>query len=279
MKLKSFYKNTSLIITRCKYRAKIRPLFFGLILLFFILKGENMKKKHLLIFILSLMLFTINASAKETYYVNDYGVSLTKEEYDFFSYMFWENSQNLITENDYEKFVNSNIISGELDSNVYYEIENRGTSFKDLDKSLKITKSCASDCFISTTLTWNRNPAVRSYDVIGAYLENTNLVNNPVTTIVSSGGNVTSDEIKKSNNGFGVSILLPKYGNSLVVNQTFKVKKGGTIYASYQHAMKSLTLTESKNYTLSKAGYGGVFKFSGTAANVYDKMSGVDINL
>ncbi len=238
-----------------------------------------MEKKHLLIVILSLMLFTTNVSAKEIFYVNDYGVSLTKEEYDFFSYMFWENSQNLITKNDYEKFVKSNIINGEMDSNVYYEILTRGVSFKDSDKSLKITKSCTSDCFISTTLTWNRNPAVRSYDVIGSYLENTSLVNTPITTVISSSSNVTSNEIKKFNNGFGVSILLPKYGNSLVVNQTFRVKKGGTIYASYQHAMKSLTLTESKNYTVSKAGYGGVFKFSGTAANVYDKMSGVDINL
>jgi len=169
-----------------------------------------MEKKHLLIVILSLMLFTTNVSAKEIFYVNDYGVSLTKEEYDFFSYMFWENSQNLITKNDYEKFVKSNIINGEMDSNVYYEILTRGVSFKDSDKSLKITKSCTSDCFISTTLTWNRNPAVRSYDVIGSYLENTSLVNTPITTVISSSSNVTSNEIKKFNNGFGVSILLTK---------------------------------------------------------------------
>jgi len=33
-----------------------------------------MEKKHLLIVILSLMLFTTNVSAKEIFYVNDYGV-------------------------------------------------------------------------------------------------------------------------------------------------------------------------------------------------------------
>jgi len=238
-----------------------------------------MEKKHLLIVILSLILFTTSVSAKENYYVNDYEVSLTKEEYDFLKFMFWDGAQKLITENDYEKFINSGIINGEVDSNIYDEIMTMGTFFNDSNKSLKITKSCSSDCFVSVTLTWNQNPTVRSYDVIGSYLENTSLINSPVTTIVSSGGNVTSNEIKKFNNGFGVSIELPKYGNNLVVNQNFRVKNGGHVYASYQHAKNTISLANSKNYTLSRAGYGGVFKFSGTAANVYDKMSGVDINL
>ena len=35
--------------------------------------------------------------AAELYYKNDNGVILTKDEYDFFSYMFWEGSQELIT--------------------------------------------------------------------------------------------------------------------------------------------------------------------------------------
>lgn len=61
-------------------------------------------------------------------------------------------------------------------------------------------------------------------------------------------------------------MLLPKYDSAPVINQTFKVSKGGTVYASYQHAMRNIFLADSKNYTLSKAGYGEVFKFAGTAA-------------
>ena len=77
--------------------------------------------------------------------------------------------------------------------------------------------------------------------------------------------------------GFGVSIGLPKYGSSMIINQTYRVNKGGTIYASYQHAKSTISLANSKNYTLSHAGFGGVFKFSGVAVNIYDQMSGVSI--
>lgn len=238
-----------------------------------------MKRKVYLLFALCGLLFTTNVSAKEIYYVNDNGVSFSKEEYDFISFMFWNGSQNLFTPDDYPKFIDSQIMSGEIKSNTYVEPVPYATVVDTPGKTLNIVSSCSTDCLISVTATWKGNPTVKSYDVIGAYLENTSLQNNPTTTVSTSLGTSNSNELKQFNNGFGVSIALPKYGNNIVVNQLYRVSKSGTVYASYQHAITNISLANSKNYTISKSGYGGVFNFSGTAASTYDRMSGVSISL
>lgn len=241
----------------------------------------NMKKKFLLATcIFSIFIFTSNVQAKETYFVNQNNVEFTKEEYDFISYMFWDGAQEHMDLDDYNNFINSDIMNGDLDSTIYYDVPlTRATTIEDANRTLKIAKSCSSNCLISVTLTWKNSPTIRSYDVIGAYLDGTSLVNNPTTTI-SAGGQLTRfNDIKKSNNGFGVSVKLPTYGASMVINQNFRVSKGGTVYASYQHAIKNISLSNSQNYTFSRSGYGGVFKFSGTALTTYDRMNGVSISV
>lgn len=220
-----------------------------------------------------------NVSAKDIYYTNNNGVSFNKEEFDFLGNFFWNGVQDLLSKEDYQNFILSDIMNGDIEIETYHEIMTRGTYFEDANRDLKISKSCSSNCYISVTLTWKNNPTIRSYDVIGAYLENTELVNTPTTVVLNSGATVNSKEIKKTSTGFGVSIKLPTYGNSLIVNQTYRVKKGGHVYASYQHAMKNISLTNSKNYTISKSGYGKVFNFSGTAVSTYDRMNGVNISV
>ena len=194
---------------------------------------------------------------------------------------FWDGAQENMDLDDYNNFINSDIMNGDLDSNIYYDIPlTRATSIEEANKTLKIVKSCSSNCFVSVTLTWKKFPTVKSYDVIGAYLDGTSLVNNPATSITTNGTITTTyKDIKKSNNGFGVSVKLPTYGTSMIINQSFRVNKGGTVYASYQHAIKNISLSNSQNYTFSRSGYGGVFKFSGTALTTYDKMKGVSISL
>lgn len=241
-----------------------------------------MKKKFLLSTCLfSMFLLTTDVQAKEVYFVNQNNVEFTKEEYDFISYMFWDGAQENMDLDDYNNFINSDIMNGDLDSNIYYDIPlTRATSIEEANKTLKIVKSCSSNCFVSVTLTWKKFPTVKSYDVIGAYLDGTSLVNNPATSITTNGTITTTyKDIKKSNNGFDVSVKLPTYGTSMIINQSFRVNKGGTVYASYQHAIKSISLSNSQNYTFSRSGYGGVFKFSGTALTTYDKMKGVSISL
>ncbi len=237
-----------------------------------------MKKSILIISLLLLLLFisTSEVYAKEAYFINDNGISFSKEEYDFLTQLFWDGCQNLFTKADYNNFVNSDIMSGELNIKTNDVIMPLGTFHETNAKIFKIATSCNSNCFVSVTLTWKAYPTIRSYDVMGAYLEKTSLLNSPVTTVTNS----SETYMQKFNHGFGVSLKLPTGNNNgIIVNQVFRVNKGGHIYASYQHAKSSISLDNSKKYTLARYGYGGVFKFSGPAVNIYDQMGGIDIGV
>ena len=226
----------------------------------------------------------INAKEIEKYYINKYNVELTKEEYDFLSKFYWEGYQDDMTLSDYQEFVESNIMNGEFETVEINHLENDGlilysTSHETNSKTMKISKSCNSKCSISVVVTWKNIPNTKSYDVIGAYLDGVNLLSKVSTNAKASGITNSTFEIKKDNNGFGASISLPTSGSNYVISQTYTVSKGGTVYASYQHAKSSISLANSKNYTISREGYGGVFKFGGTAANIYDAMGGVSITV
>ena len=115
---------------------------------------------------------------------------------------------------------------------------------------------------------------IKSYDVIGTYLDGLTLVGAVDTKIQ----NISFNEIKKNINGFGVSVKIPTLGNP-IITQRFKVTGSGTIYGSYQHATKSVTLSQSKNYTISKKGLGKVFLFEEPFKTYYDNSPGVDITI
>lgn len=237
-----------------------------------------------IIFITLLVIFLpiYNTNAEEVYYTNNYNVRLTKEEYDFLSKFYWEGYQEDMTLSDYQEFIESNIMNGEFETVGINHFDNVGlipysTSHETNSKTMKISKSCNSTCSISVVVTWKNIPNTKSYDVIGAYLDGVNLLSKVSTNAKTSGMTNSIFEIKKENNGFGASISLPTSGSNYVISQTYTVSKGGTVYASYQHAKRSISLANSKNYTISREGYGGVFKFSGTAANIYDQMRGVSI--
>lgn len=86
------------------------------------MKGEKkvLKKCYLGLFaIISLFTFNINTQAKEIYYTNKNEVAFTKEEYDFLSFMYWEGSQELMNQDDYQRFIASNIINGEISYDEY----------------------------------------------------------------------------------------------------------------------------------------------------------------
>lgn len=192
---------------------------------------------------------------------------------------YWENCQELMKPEDYERFIESNIMNGEIDIVYLNPTSTRSSSITTPKKTLKIAKSCSSNCAISVTATWKSNPAVRSYDVIGAYLENTKLVSTPFTTVVSSATNKIFDDVQKFTNGFGVSVKIPSSGANVTINQSYRVTKGGKVYASYQHATKNVSLEASKLYSISTTGYGHVFSFMGSVSNSYDRMNGVSISL
>lgn len=223
--------------------------------------------------------------ANEIYYTNNNGVIFTEEEYDFLTKMYWDGCQELFTQKDYEDFVNSKIIEGEFQSveasfndNIFIRPLSENSAETN-SKIIKLSTSCQSDCTVSVTVTWKTLPNTRSYDVIGARLSGNKLIDVDSTKAISTTKTNRSSEIKKLDNGFGVSVLLPNTGTTFIINQSYTVTKGGIIYASYQHAKSSISLANSKNYTISDQGYGGVFKFSGTASNVYDQMRGVSLTV
>ena len=126
-----------------------------------------MKKRKLLI--LSLLAFTIfssKVSAKENFYTNKNNVTFTEQEYTFLTKMYWEGSQDLFTQENYNDFINSNIMNGEFEMFIYEPITLRSTSITDSSKTLKISKSCSTSCLISVTSSWNKIPSLRTNEVI-----------------------------------------------------------------------------------------------------------------
>lgn len=248
-----------------------------------------MKSRNKILFIVAICLITIfsleTVNAKEnsgTYYTNNNGVSFTEYEYDLFTKMYWEGYPEKMTKQDYQEFVDNNLLEGTFQSKVVYDNQNniiaRGPSYSTPAKSIKIASLCSDTCRISVVLNWLTNPTIRSYDVMGAYLDGVSLKSNPTTRVASQSTEFLASNIRKEANGFGVSFKLPS-GSGIVVNQDFYTSKGGTIYASYQHAKSNTTLATSQLFNLSRIGYGRVFLFYGAATNVYDGMNGVDINV
>ncbi len=252
-----------------------------------------MKKVYYLVIALMSFVFITNTSAQSIYYINEKGVTFTEEEYNFLTYMFWEGSQDLMSPEDYTRFITSDIMHGELEKETI-TIGNDGIMPIDNTKednranTLSIGRSCTTDCFVSITLNWKGIPTISKYDVIGALLVNSSLTNTPSTTVTyntttKSYNNNMQKFTKGVNgslyNGFGVSVELPTSGSNLIVNTLFRATAGGHVYGSYQHAMESISLANSKKYTLSLAGEGGVFDFYGVAYDIYDRSPGVDISL
>ncbi len=245
--------------------------------------------KSFIVTVLLLIVFVTNSNvnAKEIYYTNDYGVSLSKEEYDFFSQVYWEGFQKLLTLEKYEQFVSIDFLNAEYeysttrekDKKIGEEYSPKGTYHSTGTKSVSISKICSTNCIIVTVAEWYGTPTIKSYDVIGAYLYNSTRLSTPSTIISSTTTSYSSNSIKYDSNGFGTSFLLPQSGNSYEISQDFITTKSGHIYASYQHAKQTSSLAISQSYNISLTGFGGVFGFYGTAYNTYDAMNGVDIAL
>lgn len=219
---------------------------------------------------------------KDFYYQNNNGVSFSKEDYNFFSEMYWNGYQDIVTLEEYESVKSLNVIGVKVETKYLEEfngdIKPLGTIINRNDRTLKISKACTSTCFVTVNFSWLKNPSVRSYDTIGAYLDGTSLIGNPSTTIVVNNSRISVTDLRKEANGIGSSFKLPS-GSNPKITQAFQANKGGHIYASYQHAMQNSTLTISKDYTFSKLGYGSVFKFSNNSRPYYDGMNGVDIEV
>lgn len=141
------------------------------------------------------------------------------------------------------------------------------------------------------TAAWKGIPSTRSFDVIGFYGfgldfgEGTQQGNqiyelNGTYSAIDYAWNGTN--IKKFDNGFGISMNIV---NSDITDLQLLVEcyvtptvTHPTIYASYQHAVQTLSLADSQNYTLGGSGLGSVFIFPYSISQKYDGMSGVSVS-
>ncbi len=237
-----------------------------------------MKLKHLL---LALILITPNlVFAKEVYFKNNNNVTLTKKEYDYIVERFSENYPNVMTQKDYDNLIKDEYLNGKIQIVTSNDsINPLATYYETGSKSIKITSTCVSDrCNITVVTQWLKQPTITSYDVIGARFADTSLINSPNTVAYTKTNTIYSTEAQKFSNGFGVSIKIPS-GLYLEIDQYFEVKPSGTVFASYQHATSNISLANSKKYTISSSGFGGVFSFNNSVKNYYDGMGGVKISV
>lgn len=239
-------------------------------------------RKFFVTIILAMILFpnAVNAwGVSDSYYVNNLGVNFTKEEYDLITLIYWDGYQDVMDTSEYNDFVSKKML--DRDNETFYlsnnYLKNVNMPLNALGRDLKVTKSCSSDCIITAITIWSTVPIVKGYDVIGARLENSRVSTIEKTKVVSSSTATYYNNIVKSSKGFGSSIMLPSNGTPYNVIQQFTVSKNGTVHVSYQHAGRTISLADSKKYTISPSGFGGVFSFYGAASGVYDNAAGISI--
>ncbi len=240
------------------------------------------KLSIVILFILSFISVDVNA---EAFYTNKNGVEFTEREYSFISNFYFEGYQDYMTISDYEEFKDSNIINGNVNIQEKYDYDYNTlipytSSFHETpSKILKLSSSCSSDCTINVTVTWKKIPSTKSYDLIGAYFENTSL-NQIISSKMYYGGNTASPiENNLKSNGVSSTFKIPSTSKAISISQTYKVSKGGRLYVSYQHAKNSVSLVESRKYEFSRNGYGNVFKFDPSVISKYDAMQGLKLDL
>ena len=239
-----------------------------------------MKKIFYLLIVLGGTL-TLNVNAEEYFYKNKNGILLNENEYKFFKDFYTENYIDYITEDIYNDFLNNGFFDKKVFSTEYNgsNLLTRGAVHETNSKLIRMSKVCSSHCKISIVAKWKKSPVVRSYDLIGVYLEGGNFENISYAKLFSDGTCVENTETKKTDNALSTTIKLPTKGNSLEIIQSFDVKKSRIIYSSYQHAKKSISLANSRKFSFSKYGYGNVYLFDESVRSYYDAMQGVSISL
>ena len=241
-----------------------------------------------LLVVLCIFGITKNVYAEEAYYTTQNGIELTREEYEFLTTFYNPRFPDIMTRDMYEEFVESDLINSEVEIVTYNEpqlgllnpsVGPRSQTHTTSYKTIHISKGCNSTfCTIDIQNTWTVNPSVRSWDNIGAYFDGVSLIKHNHTYVDSTSGTNWFTYLNTTN-GIGNSVELPSTGNDIIIDMSFRVSRGGTVYGSYQHAMQNTTLANSQNYTLDILGYGNVFSYYGTAIGVYDGMNGVDIDV
>lgn len=239
-----------------------------------------------LILLLGGVIFSVNVKADENiYYTNSNGVSMTETQYNYLKEMFFEDYPNYVTEAEYNELLTKNMFTKEIEKKTVVDESSptitRSSYHETNAKVLTLSQSCGTaECLMVFTNAWKGEPSVKSYDLIGSLLFGDLTLNSGITSkLYFSGGTLYGDGTKYSNKGWGVSFLLPNSTTTITVTQHFYVYGEGTVFSSYQHAVKRISLATSQKFTCNFGGWGGVFDFYGSAVGKYDHTAGVDMGI
>lgn len=235
-----------------------------------------MKKTYFLMMILTIMFSIKTVFAEEIYYVNDNGVQFTEKQYKYYTDMFWDGYQKNVLQEDFDKVDSLNLFDSKVTINE--SILTKGSTVYEKGRTLKIAKSCTTQCYVSLVADWIGTPGVGSYDVIGFRVSGVSINSIHNAYAQGSGFSSASTTPQTFSNGFGHSVQVASV-SSLKVSTSMYTTMGGTVYGSYQHATSSISYNNSKLYSISGAGYGSVFAFYGAATGIYDGANGVSISV
>lgn len=229
-----------------------------------------------LLFLLGNLLNTMIIT--EPYYTNSNDISLTTREYNYVLRNYGQNFYEKMTKDDFKWISKMYPLGDNYRLKATNDLELNDSSYHQTAyKRISIVKSCLSTiCNITIQARWLKSPNIRSYDLIGARLINTSLANkNIITRVITDKETKYYTDYQLFSNGFGTSIKIPKNANNIIIEQNFEVYNKGTIFGSYQHAIKPITLKTSQKYTIDVNGFGNVFLYNGLKTITYDEMSGV----
>ena len=239
-----------------------------------------------LILLLGGVILSISVKADENiYYTNSNGVSMTETQYNYLKEMFFDGYPNYVTEAEYNELLTKNMFTKEIEKKTVVDegssTVTRSSYHETNAKVLTLSQSCGTaECLMVFTNAWKGEPSVKSYDLIGALLFGNLTLNSGITSkLYYSGGTLYGDGTKYSNKGWGVSFKLPQSTTTITVTQHFYVYGTGTVFSSYQHAVKKISLATSQKFTCNYGGWGGVFDFYGTAVGKFDHTAGVDMGI
>lgn len=218
-----------------------------------------------------------------TSHINKNGIEVSDKEYKFINDFYGEGFFNNMTKEEYDWIRDLNLENSKVSINRYYEhsttITPYSTVHRTTNKELTIASSCTTICTIVIKAEWITNPGIRSYDLIGARFKNVSLASSNIQTKVSSSNGIEYfNNTKVFANGLGTSVKLPTSASNIKVEQKFYTTAGGTVFGSYQHAIKNISLLTSQSYVIDISGIGGVFRLTGDAIGSFDQMAGVSIN-
>lgn len=132
-------------------------------------------------------------------------------------------------------------------------------------------------CRVTFTMVWFKQPKIRSYDLVGVRLSNTILLDEHYTILAND--YIEPEYVYNSHRGL-MAVFDLKKDDIQTITETFNVEYGGSIYATYQHAIKEVDIEEVKKFNFSPSGLGEVFSHKDKKIEeAYDDMPGIKLIL